>query len=166
MNRTYPIPRFRTNPVEIIIFLTITLIFIYSLYNLLYGRVDFQLNTISTMSANPISEGRSPASTVSSLTTYEMACEKMSAKTISSNKLRLHGLLCSSNSNKSDKILNRAEIINTTNQFAATVFTDIENGQFSTDYIPLSAGLNSLHVLFTYQDGEKFELDLAITQSG
>ncbi|MGZ3707368.1 MAG: hypothetical protein ACXWPM_00700, partial [Bdellovibrionota bacterium] len=53
--------RFKTNPVEIVIFSVVSLIFINSLYNLFYDHQGFHPAALSPMAANPTSEGRAPA---------------------------------------------------------------------------------------------------------
>src|SRR5690242_2316761 len=111
--------RFRTNPVEIVIFLFVGVIFINSVYNLLYARRGFNPTALASMTSNPITEGRAPASIQHSLTTLEVPCNSVLDKETVSNKIRLSGSLCDRDSSLSlGSQLIKAKIVNNQNQFA------------------------------------------------
>lgn len=153
--------RFRSNPIEVLIFFVVGVVFLNSLYNLIYDQPGFHFAALSPMSANPISERRSPASLApTNLTTLEVPCDPNSDQNTSSNKVRLIGKICTALTEHTVRTLFKSEITNTSNQFAATVFAGPE--KFSTDYIPLSPGKNSIHMVFSYQDGTVSSRDVLI----
>lgn len=47
------------------------------------------------------------------------------------------------------------KIENSRNKFAATVFSDFENGKFSTDFIPVEVGTNKIIMEFQYKKSRK-----------
>ncbi|MGZ3689470.1 MAG: hypothetical protein ACXVBW_14305, partial [Bdellovibrionota bacterium] len=138
--------RFKTNPVEIVIFSVVSLIFINSLYNLFYDHQGFHPAALSPMAANPTSEGRAPASVVQkSFKSVDLSCESNPEQDTTATKVRLAGPLCEIDAALDAAKLLRTTIINTANQFNATVFPDVSTGKFSTDYIPLNTGKNPIH---------------------
>lgn len=140
--------QFNTNPVEIVIFLAISAIFAHSVYQLFYVTSEFKPIALTPMVANPLTEGRSPASKSQLLQNLEVNCDAPTEQETTASKVRLSGLICG----KSIEKLKSLQISNTTNQFNATVFTDIDEKKFSTDYIPLNLGRNEFHLEFTYSD--------------
>jgi hypothetical protein len=152
--------RFRTNPVELAIFSIISLIFCHSVYSLIYDHQGFQATALSPMAANPISEGRLPASVSQAFVNFEINCEAKQEQVTEATKARLMGSLCESKAGNTQLI--RAAVVNSANKFAATVFTDTTAGKFSTDYIPLNAGPNPIHIEFTYRGGQTVSQDFQI----
>lgn len=55
-------------------------------------------------------------------------------------------------------------IYNQANRFAATVFQDPSTRKFTTDYIPLVTGVNSIHIQFVYKGGKTYSRDLVVTR--
>ena len=162
MRPTTHIRRFRANPIEGMILLVITTTLVHSIYSLFYSQTGFHPQTLTPMSSNPISEGRMPASAsrslngvTLSLSTFDFQCNKPLDKDTSSTKIRLTGVLCGLPTDTGTLKIKKAVILNTTNQFNATVFSDGIQKKFSTDYIPLNPGKNQIHVEFVYQSGEK-----------
>ncbi len=180
MSSSANIRRFRTNPVEIVIFLAVTLIFVSSVYNLFYETNGFRPVALQPMAANPISEGRTIAGDASATTFHnlELGCQETDTQETTSSKIRLNGPFCgeeptrepaSTGSDEPEKVPHqkpeKAEIFNSANQFHATVFLDAGTGKFSTDYIPLNPGKNPVHIEFSYADGNSFSQDLTITRN-
>jgi hypothetical protein len=157
--------RFKANPVEVAIFSIITLIFFNSLYNLLYSRGGFVPAALVPMTANPLSEGRKLASIPHSLGSWDIPCNERSEKDTPSSKIRLNGALCGADFSSGASKLIKASITNTTNQYNATVFTDVYEGKFSTEYIPLNEGKNVLHVEFSFFGGTAFRQDYVINKN-
>lgn len=159
--------RYRVNPVEIVILLTIAGVFLNSAYDLFYSSQGFHPAALKPMAANPVSEGRSPASITSSFLSADVACGTNTDRETSASKIRLSGPLCgtdhSAEHQESDPLL-RATVLNEANQFSATVFTDAASGKFSTDYIPLSAGKNQIKVEFSYKSGKVISQDVAFNK--
>ncbi len=167
MSRLQKIGRFKANPVEIAILLVMTIITTNSFYNLFYEHQEFRMAALSPMYLNPISEGRTPASNLINFMTLEIPCDEPPHSTTSASKIRLAGKFCSIEmpSEGKNKTLMKASILNTSNQFLATVFSDLKEGKFSTDYIPLKPGLNSLHIEFHFSSEKVFIRDLQITRN-
>ena len=161
MEQSRAIHRFRANPVEVTIFSIVALVFVNSVYNLVYERDGFHPKTLKPMASNPISEGnRAPASAaVRTYLSFEVPCEGEFQKESSANKVRLSGSLCGMDKYTTAQTLIHASILNKTNGFSATVFSDAETGKYSTDYIPLKSGENKISVEFTYHNGRTFSLD-------
>jgi hypothetical protein len=161
------IKRFRANPVELAIFSVITLIFFNSVYNLFFDQQGFHPAALKPMAATPISEGRAPASAAQSLVNVDLRCDGNPDKDTTASKVRLTGALCGDGRQPASDatLLVKTHVVNTANQFAATVFTDVNTGKFSTDYIPLNLGRNPIHLEFTYRDGKVATQDLNVVKN-
>lgn len=159
---TPQIKRFRVNPVELAIFLIVSLIFGNSVYNLFYDRQGFRPTALAPMEANPISEGRAPASVKTSQTflNLEIKCGAPAEENTAATKVRLTGPLCGAVADEQKLV--KTQISNDANKFNATVFP--HSGRFSTDYIPLNAGKNPIRMEFTFQGGRSFSQDLVINK--
>jgi hypothetical protein len=163
------IRRFRTNPVELAIFSVVTLIFVNSLYNLFYDRANFKPTALAPMAANPISESnpRSPASTASvsaqAFLNVDVRCEAPQDQDTNASKVRLTGPLCGAGAVDGKDLL-KAQVVNNANKFNATVFTDLNAGKFSTDYIPLNTGKNPIKLEFSYRGGRVVTQELSVVK--
>jgi hypothetical protein len=189
------IRRFRSNPVEIAIFSVITLVFCNSIYSLFNDGGSFQTSALTPMAANPVSEGRSPASAAANRASFanlDVACAAAvpasppnkdgkdgddaesendtpatgrapaslaEAQTVSAAKVRLTGAFCGATDPSQ---LTQITIVNKANKFAAAVFSDVNTGKYSTDYIPLNAGKNPIRVDFAYRDGKTVSRELDV----
>lgn len=159
--------RFKSNPIELIIFLITSAIFINSVYHILYDHSDFTAAALTPMNSNPISEGgRQLASFSSPIATLDIPCDEAQKKETHATKLRLKGILCGWSPKMGNATLAKASIINTANQYSATVFTETESGKFSTDYIPLSTGENIIKFEFTYKNGKTISQTMSIVLRG
>jgi hypothetical protein len=163
------VKRFRTNPVELAIFSVITLIFFNSVYNLFYDQQGFRPAALKPMAATPISEGRSPASASvpQAFVNVGVRCDANADKDTTATKVRLTGMLCGEGrAPASDATtLVKAQVTNTANKFAATVFTDVNSGKFSTDYIPLNLGKNPIRIEFSYRGGKVVTQDFNVVKN-
>jgi hypothetical protein len=158
--------RFRVNPVELAIFSIVTLIFLNSVYNLFYDRQGFHATALAPMAANPISEGRTPASVPRSFQNLDLKCEMPAGdQDTQAAKVRLNGTLCGSTIGMDETKLIKTQVTNIANKFTATVFTDLSSSKYSTDYIPLNAGKNPVHIEFFYQGGKQVTRDLTINKN-
>lgn len=162
--------RYRINPVEMIILATIGGVFLNSIYHLFYDPNGFQPAALKTMAANPVSEGRSPASVSGAFQNAEINCSNNPELATSATKIRISGPLCNGTETaavtgtaEADPLI-RTVVMNETNKFSATVFTDATLGKFSTDYIPLSPGKNQVKVEFAYKSGKTVTQDLAFSK--
>lgn len=160
------VKQFKANPVEVVIFLAVTGMFSNSLYRLFYDTPDFQPAALSKMAANPISEGRSPASVdAPSFKNIDVRCNSTSDYDTDANKVRLIGPLCGvDEGNDSSKHI-KTVVFNQANKFNASVFTDITAGKFSTDYIPLNQGKNPIRMEFTFRGGKVVTRDFNIQKN-
>lgn len=169
--------RFRTNPVELVIFAAVTGIFFNSVYNLFYERqsfnaaaltrpIDRKTSTLAKATTNPsngMPTGRSIASVPAAITTppgiisVDLRCEMSESQETSAHRLRLTGPLCGS--------ATQARITNGTNHYVASVFADTQLAKFSTDYMPLVAGKNQIHIEFLNKNGKALEQDFTITKN-
>jgi len=168
-NPAAPVRRFRINPVELAIFSVVTLIFLNSVYNLFYDRQGFHPTTLTPMVSKPTTEGRSPASVSKLFPNLEVKCEQpqgaVQSQETTAGKVRLTGPLCGAMAAADAAKLIKTQVVNNTNRFSATVFTDVSAGKFSTDYIPLNTGKNVIHVEFTYQGGRTVAQDLNVSRN-
>jgi len=162
MGQPQNVRRYRANPVEFVILLIITTIFVNSVYNLFYQHPGYKANALRPLASTPISEGRAPASVSQSLISLDLTCEGSVDKTTTASKIRVKGPLCGSDTTSAERSLIKTQIANTSNQFNATVFTD--GTQFSTDYLPLNPGKNTIHVEFSYRNGETYSKDILVTK--
>ncbi len=165
MNHPQNIERFRANPVEIVILLTILGIFMSSVYSLLYDRRGFHPAALSPMTSNPISEGRAPSSVSQSLLTVQVPCDRYLDRDTLANKIRLSGALCGTEPTLNGNQPLKATIVNNVNHYEATVFTDSNNNKYSTDYIPLSQGKNVIHIEFSYVNGKSIAQDIQVMKN-
>ncbi len=168
--------RFRINPVELAIFTGVTLIFVNSVYNLLYERPAGGFAPMLTRGKAPGEtglSGRFPASIerrkteakpVSLLARAEISCQDGQSHKTSAAKLQLGGALCGSQTSEDTQKLLKTEIVNTANHYAATVFPDNKGVRFTTDYIPLVDGVNSIKLDFVYKGGRTVSQTLAIAR--
>jgi hypothetical protein len=123
------------------------------------------------MHANPISEGRSPSSTTFLNQTLNIDCKKLATGTseelTSASKIRLVGALCGLQEPGIEAARRpRILVTNLANQFSATVFADKSSDKFSTDYIPLNTGKNTLHLEFNYNQGQTVSLEINVNKIG
>jgi hypothetical protein len=148
-----PTRRFKINPVEVGIFSVVALIFVNSVYNLFYEVPTLSGTPLAQVANTDPSDLRAPAS--QSFFNVDIKCEGVSApQETQASKVRLSGPLCGSDQ-KADLVRQiKMQIQNVANKYAATVFTDVSTGRFSTDYIPLNAGKNSIHVEFQFPSGQ------------
>ncbi|MFL5814351.1 MAG: hypothetical protein ACJ763_12300 [Bdellovibrionia bacterium] len=162
--------RYRINPVEMIILATIGGVFLNSIYHLFYDPSGFQPAALKTMAANPVSEGRSPASVTGAFQNAEINCSSNPERATSASKIRLLGPLCNGTETVDGTAaatpdpLIRTVVTNETNKFSATVFTDAASSKFTTDYIPLNPGKNQVKVEFAYKSGKTVTQDLAFSK--
>lgn len=156
---------FRTNPVEVAIFLAVTGLFVNSVVKLFYDSPDFQATALTQMASNPVSEGRAPASTQQSFLNLDVRCETAAEQETAASKVRLMGSLCGLDASTDGSKLTKTVVINNANKFSATIFTDVSAGKFSTDYIPLNVGRNPLHLEFTYRGGKTVTQELVINKN-
>lgn len=165
MSNSTNIRRFRINPVEGAIFAVVSLIFANSVYNLFYDNRAFNLAALKPMEANPVSEGRAPASVSQSFQNVDIRCEGNLDQDTGAAKIRLNGKLCGTDAATDATKLVKAVVVNGANKFNATVFTDTNGGKFSTDYIPLNGGKNPIHMEFIYRSGKTFTQDFTLTRA-
>lgn len=164
-NSPNTLKHFRTNPIEVAIFLAVTAIFANSVYRLFYDSDEFRAAALTRMAANPRSEGRSPASTQRSFLNVELRCDAMGEQETGAGKIRLTGSLCGTDAATDASKLVKAVVVNAANKFNATVFTDTTAGKFSTDYIPLNAGRNPIQVEFSYRGGKIVTQELVLNKN-
>jgi hypothetical protein len=160
------VKRFRTNPVEVAIFSVITLVFFNSVYHLFYDQGGFKPAALAPMAANPISEGNSQAPATQPFVNVDVRCDANADQDTTAAKVRLVGALCDSGRNPASVgQLAKVTVINTANRFTATVFTDVNAGKYSTDYIPLNLGKNPIHLEFTYRDGKTVDQQVNVIKN-
>lgn len=166
MNHPKNIHRFRINPIELGIFLISFMFFFNSLYNLFYNQTPFHPTALTTMNANPTSEGRALASAPQPLMNLTIHCDE-SNKITQATKVRLKGPLCGLSPILSqlqeEVLIVKATVTNRTNHYESAVFSDLSNQTFSTEYIPLNSGKNEIHLEFAYTNNNLFEHDFIIS---
>ncbi|MBL7716782.1 MAG: hypothetical protein JNL01_15055 [Bdellovibrionales bacterium] len=151
--------RFKVNPVEIGIFAVVTLIFFNSLYSLFHDRPNiaqgFFARSKAEAARSPAAAGATVTQSLAALGTSTLLCDNaVSNQDTQHLKLRLNGAICGAKTPEEASQLTKTSIVNTTNQFRATVFPDTRGMKFTTDYIPLSEGINAIQLDFTYTGGK------------
>ncbi len=156
----------RLNPVELVIFGVVTLGFVFSAWRLTQERPDFEGGMLAPMASNPLSETeRDPAATAPLFAHVSFECESLRETTVSASKIRISGPICGVRKGAEDPEIVTAAVVNSANQFQATVFTDLSAGKFSTDYIPLNSDKNAIRVEFRYKSGKSTTHDLVILKN-
>jgi hypothetical protein len=56
-------------------------------------------------------------------------------------------------------------VVNTSARVSATVFPDYSNERFSTDYISLAPGKNTIHVQYEFKNGETLGQEFSVTKN-
>lgn len=154
--------RFRVNPVEMVIFGLVCTVLVNSVYHLFYdwdGIRPVAVHQLPDRDPNDPAGDRKVSSPPSTPTfaNMEVNCGANAQATTSADRVRLTGTLCGAQtgaaSGRSPASMLRTEILNQTNRAQATVFTDPGSGKFSTDFIPLAAGVNRIELRFVYPGG-------------
>ncbi len=158
--------RFRANPIEVVFLSVISLIFINSVYSLVYDHHGFSALALRPMASHPNSEGRALASVTSSLLNFDFDCEKAPSETTSATRIRIMGPICGFNPNTANEGMGlpKVTVKNRTNRNTATVFSDNASGKFSTDYISLEAGENIIYVEVRLGSGKPITREIRITK--
>lgn len=162
--------RFKVNPVEIAIFGIVTLVFFNSLYSLFHDRPNiaqgFFARNKAEAARTPATAGIASTMSNAALGTSTFGCdETVSTQETQHLKLRLNGAICGAKNAEEAAQLSKTSIVNTTNQFRATVFPDLRGQKFTTDYIPLSDGINAIQLDFTYTGGKVVSRRLDVKRS-
>jgi hypothetical protein len=165
--------RFKVNPVEVAIFALVGVILGRSVYHLFQERETFQVATLKPMEGLPtVAPNRTPAAFQGehAFLSLHYDCDRTSAQATQAQKLRLQGGLCAPKAlgMLGDFKISKSSIRNLTNDFTATIFPDTLQKRFSTDYIPLAEGKNSIEIEFQYAKEifkHTFEVDRKIAST-
>jgi hypothetical protein len=159
--------RFRANPIEVAFLSVISLIFMNSVYSLVYHQHGFRAAALTAMASHPTSEGRALASVTSSLLHLTLDCDKSIPETTEANKVRVSGNICGFNPSLAfdGSPQPKVAVKNKTNENAATVFPDTASGKFSTDYISLETGENVIHVEIRLGNGKTISREIIINKT-
>ena len=185
MNASREHRRFRVNPVELVVFAAVTLVFANSVYQLFYDWDEIRSKSGATEEASANSSAsRGIASTSPLFSSIEVKC----AEDFSSNskkksqatearlektdaaKVRLSGPLCLPTAQQELKdtkhpTLLKTEVSNKTTNTVATVITNTTEGRFSTDFIQLNPGPNQIQLKWVYSGGKELLQDLVIQKN-
>ena len=186
MGHPHQARRFRINPVELVVFGVVSLIFANSVYQLFYDWEEVRANAVGATAAVKAdsSSVRGIASANPLFSTIEVKCdsekattgakkksgaeESQSLETTDAAKIRLSGPLCGigvkTPQDAKPKLL-KAEVVNRTTNTAATVFTNATDGSFSTDFIPLNPGRNQIQLKWIYQGGKEHSQGLVVQKN-
>jgi hypothetical protein len=159
-------PRFRINPIELVIFSTVVLVFLNSAYHLVEEGSDLSLAALSPPHERPSIQSRGPASLRSgvqqSLADTPIPCERASQQSTTAPKTRLVGEVCLPRTAigpamphykdrpASAPHFKEASVKIAQSGHTAHIFVDPETGKFVTDYIPLAEGPNDIQMTFTF----------------
>ncbi len=160
---------YKINPVEVAIFSIVTLIFFNSIYNLFYDHKGIGPTALAPFTGSATGESRAPAAASQSFQNIEIRCAATADQEVNAAKVRLAGPLCDPKhvaeaKSESSKLL-KTQVLNMTNKFSATVFTDLSSDRFSTDYIPLNPGKNTIQLEFTFEGGKTFTQTLSVQKN-
>lgn len=152
--------------IELGIFALFSLVFLNSLYGWIAG------NFLPEKAKEPAY--RSIASSPEGITeSYSLQCQgKPESLKTRSHKLRILGAYCglvpiSRNDDRSvaavnQKILKELRVTNKTTAYSATIFSDNFNRRFSTDFIPLQSGKNTIEIGFQYETGDTYDSQIFV----
>lgn len=155
--------KFRVNPIEVVIFSIVFLMLFHSVYNLFYDKQILDAGPLSAALFSDTTPGRMPA-TLQSFQNIEITCIKKQETEMQASKVRLTGPICGLREADSKSQQFKTQILNQTNNFEATVFTDVSAGKFSTDYIPLAPGKNQIFIKFDFENNKIIQ-ELIITKN-
>ena len=163
MQRQSDSKKYLINPFEILVFFSSLSIFFGSLYSYLMSEKTFPSHSLLSIQSRPTSEGRKVASASSLFKTLEFQCLNPEDVVTEVKKVRIVGHICSMNKELADPSqLISSKIINSTHLFEATVFAQTDSREFSTDYIPLTPGENTIHIEFLFYNDPPFSADWKI----
>jgi len=150
----------RLNPVELIIFVVVAAGFGFSARQVFEEKPLDRVAMLSPMASNPISSaGRAPASTEPLLGSVDFTCQKDGEASVRASRIRISGPICGM---EAGARIASTSVLNSANQFRATVFTDLGSRRFSTDYIPLNSDKNRIQVEFKFADGRQLSRELVL----
>ena len=164
------LPRFRTNPVELLVFLAVCGLSAYSARNLVYDDSPNYFAALTPMTSNPISEGKAPTPAPAKFAAVEYSCEVDFSASVLGGKVRISGPLCAgtpasgrhpASIGRDSKIV-KAQIVNLTNSHTSSLYLDREAFKFSSDLIPLEPGANSLRIEFVVENQSPILLGLTL----
>jgi hypothetical protein len=177
MVKAKKVKHFRVNPVEVGVFIIVAMIFINSVYHLFYDWKGFEPQKISFTDSfkdrSPASVGISKheslmkSSTKSNFENIEIGCASKLVQETLAPRVRLNGPLCGHEAGKTNTSFVKTEITNNANKSQATVFSDVTEGTYLTDYIFLNQGENPLTIRFHYKLGSETKTvtqDLLLTK--
>lgn len=156
--------RFPANPIEVVIFSVVTLIFVNSLYGLVHEQGGVHPRALVAMSSSPLTEGRRhlASSRTKEFAGVGLTCDTQQVRDTKANRVRLMGAICGMSSAQPLRRVSEITVAHATNRFHATVFPDYDLRRYTTDYIPLVPGSNSIHVEFKFGDGQTLAQDLTV----
>jgi hypothetical protein len=95
----------------------------------------------------------------------DFTCKSEQEAQVQASKIRITGPICGVEGPIDAGQIAKAIVVNSANQFNATVFTDLSTGKFSTDYIPLNSDKNSIRVEFQFKNGKTLTHDLRVQKN-
>jgi len=148
-----------------LIFCIVALVFANSVYNLVFDKQGNRPVAMNRPEAQP-----EATQTLQSFLNLEMDCDTLKDQETTASRVRLVGPYCGTgNDNRAPAAegirVVKTQIVNSSNQFTATIFTDSSSGKFSTDYIPLNPGKNLIRIDFVYEDGKNTTRELTLNKS-
>lgn len=155
--------RLRINPIEFIVFSIVAAIFFHSVYKLLFDWTGIQkvslkdppLSESVLHSSLPLDPERGPAALQErSFSQLEMDCLSENIEKTRTSKIRITGPVCRGNFLSKNARLINTEIINSSTQVKASVFSFDNKTRFSSDYVYLNRGDNVIQFKFTYSGGK------------
>jgi hypothetical protein len=166
--------RSRINPIEVLILGSVTLLLGKGILDLFDAKALTAGTQFST-AAPRFTAGRSPAAARNGetaipprLAQLEVRCDTGKLETASS-RVRLSGILCgfpeSSKGTGEPRRILKSQVFNQANQYQAAVFSDLNSGKFTTDYIPLVSGANPFKVEFQYAGGKASTQEVVIQKN-
>ena len=157
-------PKYLINPIEIAIFAILTITFALSLGRLIKNQDQLRANALLDPATRSIASISAPKS--SSLYHFESQCtQNTGIVETAAIKVRISGPLCGLDTKSLKKSLMKTTVINLTNQSRATVFTDLSNLKFSTDYVALEPGTNTIQIEFNPGNGNTVSQQVSIKKN-
>lgn len=164
---------FKINPVELVIFAAISGIFCHSAYRLLSDGNGFRWDALRPVAENltTATSNRAPASiapVTPILETIVVRCDDSDPTTTSADKVRLQFPDCAASATSATALSETAandhliSVTNLKNAISATVIPEHDKKTFSTEYLSLEMGENTVQIKTQTPDGKATDREVMI----
>ncbi len=157
----------RVNPVEIFVLCVVGGMCAFSLFQLVQNPPELAATAERGLASQVVRENAVAQARSRSFLSLELnQCgANLDQPPTTASRARLVGTLCGFDPAAGTAQLVGTQVSNAKSGYSATVFTDLREGRFSTEYIPLQPGPNVLTIRFDYRGGKSFTQEIEITKN-